>query len=87
MHAPPRVDQWAQEFHAQRSSQWGEEFAAMNQNQWANEFTQQTREAQAPMDSIAAETAKQSSALAATLNADPKFANSKFAQLMSKLGS
>jgi peroxin-5 len=89
MHALPRVDQWANEFHAQRSSQWGEDFGAMNmkQNQWANEYAQQSRDAQAPMDGIAVETAKQSSALAATLNADPKFANSKFAQLMSKLGS
>lgn len=85
----PRMDRWAQEFQqSTQGAQWGDEFDSMNRNKWAQEFSeQQTRSIQAPLTDIAAHTAKQSSELAATLNADPKFANSKFAQLMSKLGS
>jgi len=93
-HAPPpgmyapRAEQWAQDFRSQRGAQWGEEFGAIKQSEWANEFSTQTaREVQVPSSDVAAETARQSSALAATLNADPKFANSKFAQLMSQMGS
>ena len=62
------------------------EFTAGNQNAWVDEFAQQ-RARETPALDIAAQTAKQSGELAAALNADPKIANSKFAQLMSKLGS
>jgi len=87
MHAPPRADAWAQEYRSNQGTRWGEEFGAA-QNRWADEFSQQhASDVQAPLTDVAAQTAKQSSELAATLNADPKFANSKFAQLMSKLGS
>ena len=87
MHAPPpHAERWAQEFGANRGEAWGDEFTARNQNAWVDEFAQQ-RAREAPALDIAAQTAKQSGELAATLNADPKFANSKFAQLMSKLGS
>ena len=87
MHAPPRADAWAQEYRSNQGARWGEEFGAA-QNRWADEFSQQhAGDVQAPLTDVAAQTAKQSSELAATLNADPKFANSKFAQLMSKLGS
>jgi len=87
MHTPPpQAEGWAQEFGANRGEAWGDEFAARNKNAWVDEFAQQ-RAREAPVLDVAAQTAKQSGELAATLNADPKFANSKFAQLMSKLGS
>lgn len=86
VHAPPYMDQWAQEFQSNQGARWGEEFSTLNRNTWADEFAKQ-QSPQTPMMDVAAQTAKQSSELAATLNADPKFANSKFAALMSKLGS
>ena len=86
VHAPPHMDQWAQEFQSNQGARWGEEFNAVNSNTWADEFEKQ-QSRQTPLTDVAAQTAKQSSELAATLNADPKFANSKFAALMSKLGS
>ena len=86
MHPPPHANHWANEFASRSGARWGEEFQAMRENTWAQEFSNQRQRGHA-MDEVAIQTAKQSSELAATLNADPKFANSNFAKLMSKMGT
>jgi len=86
IHPQPHANQWANEFASRSGARWGEEFQAMRENTWAQEFSNQQQRGHA-MDEVAIQTAKQSSELAATLIADPKFANSNFAKLMSKMGT